>query len=305
MRRSDEGRLGHLRVVLVGTGTGVGKTHVACALLAWCSTRAEVVGLKPIETGIAVVGAAQSGGPRGGRDTRLSERPPDGRRLRAIEASDQERLNEAARMFHVKQRASGGRRAGPARRGHAAPMFHVKHPGGRGHEPALTRSGPLTSLYAFHEPVSPHLAAREAGARIDIGLIERWVGDHEAPITLIETAGGLFSPLGCGATNFDLARALRPDAVLLVAPDRLGVLHDVTTTLALAAARGGLPLGVVLSAPAKKDASTGRNEAEMIALGIARPIARFPRTHANAPTSAEQAARVMAWIPHAATRALR
>jgi len=43
-------------VVVTGTGTGVGKTHVARALLAAWGKRRRVVGYKPIETGI-VAGA--------------------------------------------------------------------------------------------------------------------------------------------------------------------------------------------------------------------------------------------------------
>jgi dethiobiotin synthetase len=127
-------------------------------------------------------------------------------------------------------------------------------------------------------------------------MVERWVSEHEAPITVIETAGGLFSPLGHGATNFELMQALRPDAVILVAPDRLGVLHDLTTTLSLAASRGGPPLGVVLSAPARRDASTGSNATEMAALGIAYPLALFPRAPIQSAATADAAQRVIAWV---------
>jgi dethiobiotin synthetase len=154
---------------------------------------------------------------------------------------------------------------------------------------------PQASLYSFPEPVSPHLAARDAGVRIDLGLIERWVAEHEAPVTIVETAGGLFSPLGHTSTNFELAWALRPDGVLLVAPDRLGVLHDLTTTLALVAARGGLPIGVVLSAPAAPDASTGRNSHEIEALGLGAAIATFPRRPTGHPATVAAARTVIAW----------
>jgi dethiobiotin synthetase len=126
-------------------------------------------------------------------------------------------------------------------------------------------------------------------------LVERWVAEHEAPITIVETAGGLFSPLGHTSTNFELTRALRPDGVLLVAPDRLGVLHDLTTTLALAAARGDLPIGIVLSAPAAPDASTGRNDHEIVALGIGAAITTFPRRPTDHPATVAAAHAVMAW----------
>jgi len=241
-----------LRIALVGTGTGVGKTHVACALLSCWSRRAAAVGLKPVETGISPRGQARTAGVSSG-------------------ASDQERLIWAARMFHVKQRG------------------HDKR------QPNATEA-PLRSLYAFADPISPHLAARQAGVRIDLGVIERWVRAHASAVTIIETAGGLFSPLGYGATNLELAQTLRADAVILVALDRLGVLHELTTTLALAAARGGPPLGLVLSTPAKKDASTGRNATEIEALGIAHPIAVFPRASHQAVATVEAARRVITWI---------
>jgi dethiobiotin synthetase len=280
-----------LRVVLVGTGTGVGKTHVACALLAeWAGSR-RVVGLKPIETGIIV-----------------------GRRRRGAEQSDQGRLTASAQMFHVK-RAGGARalergvseaairsRLGEPRSFHVKQRVGVRPPiSGRPRSlrapiARVSAPHPQASLYTFPEPVSPHLAARDAAVRIDLGVIERWVEDHEAPVTLIETAGGLFSPLGHASTNFELTRAMHPDAVVLVAPDRLGVLHELTTTLALSAARGGLPIGVVLSAPEVPDASTGRNGAELEALGIAAPIATFPRRAMRHPATTNASRTVIAWI---------
>jgi dethiobiotin synthetase len=162
--------------------------------------------------------------------------------------------------------------------------------------PRVDGQGPRQPLYAFESPISPHLAAREKGTRIDVGEIERWVAGHEASITLIETAGALFSPLGHGLTNFDLMQSLRPDAAILVAPDRLGVLHELTTTLALAAARGGPEFAIVLSAPALADTSTGRNAREVAALGIGRVIAEFQRAPVRAARSGEAAERVIEWI---------
>jgi len=182
-------------------------------------------------------------------------------------------------------------------------MFHVKQSDqGRRNQQSdqrrrkIDHEHPLQSLFAFPEPISPHLAARKVGTRIDLGAIERWVKTHEAPITVVETAGGLFSPLGHGVTNFELIQTLQPDAVILVALDRLGVLHELTTTLALAAARGGSSVGVVLSTPSKKDASTGRNAPEIALLGIARPIAVFPRAGAHAPATEDAARQVIGWV---------
>jgi len=193
------------RLVLLGTGTGVGKTYVGATLVsAWRARGSAAWGLKPIESGIAP-GAA---------------------------ASDAELL-----------------RAGDARLV-------------SGHYRALP------------EALSPHLAAAHAGQTLSIAEAADWVREAEtrqcalhdnAPhaMSLIETAGGAFTPLSASATCADLAEALRPAQVLLVAPDALGVLHDVTATLL---ALRGLGCGVdfvLLSGARAVDDSTGTNAAEL------------------------------------------
>lgn len=196
-----------LRVVVVGVGTEIGKTHVAVALVEAAARRGvPVAGLKPVESG---VGAG----------------PTDAKRLAA------------------------------------ASLFHVKQP-----------------PYAFPEPVSPHLAAERAGQRIALPRIRRWVDAHPAELVVVETAGALLSPLGRRLTNLDLAVSLQPDRVILIASDRLGVLHDVRATLApLRAALPETPVHLVLSAPRRADASTGTNAGELRRLQIAPAEHVFPR----------------------------
>ncbi|HKQ68384.1 MAG TPA: dethiobiotin synthase, partial [Polyangiaceae bacterium] len=143
-----------IRIVLVGTGTGVGKTHVGVAVLhAFAARGISAVGLKPIETGL----------------------PSDDRRDRGT--PDCEELSRA---------------------GVSKGTFHVKPP-----------------RYGFADPVSPHLAAARSGERIDLGEVRRWVMSNSGEVTLVETAGGLFTPLGPGSTNLDIALALAPAHVLL------------------------------------------------------------------------------------------
>lgn len=222
-------------VVVVGTGTGVGKTHVSCALLAAATAAGRTcVGLKPIETGI---GAAPT---------------------------DADRLRVHGQLFHVKQ------------------------------EPP----------YRFAPAVSPHRAAREAGVEIRPDVIRDYVvamrpSDGAA---LVETAGGLFSPLGRGLTNFDVVLALEPCRVVLVAGDRLGVLHEVAATLGLAEARGRRPDVVVLSAPEVADGSSGTNAAELGWLGLGDVTAVFPRGAPNDPASYEAAERVWAALARSGRR---
>lgn len=187
-----------MRVVILGTGTNVGKTFVTARLAGALASRCRVLALKPIESGVD-----------------------------------------------------------PSTPGDAHAIA-----GAAGHEPAL-------SPWRFARPISPHLAARETNASISIAEVCDWVaqqeGAHPADITLIESAGGAFSPLAPGVTNADLAAALDPARWLLVAPDSLGVLHDVTATLR---ALPRAPDAVVLSSARPSDASTGSNAAELRALGI-------------------------------------
>lgn len=213
------------RVIVLGSGTGVGKTRVSAALLR--ELRAEglaCMGLKPIETGIETIAGLAGAG------------------------SDAHLL------------ATSGSLAA------AAP-----HP-----------------FYALAEPISPHLAARRTGAQIQISAVRAWIEKTESDVTthalphnaiwrIIETAGGVFSPLAPGATNFDLAMELEPAIWVLVASDSLGVLHDLTATMLAMRARGRTPDHVVLSVAREPDASTGSNAAELRLLGITNPAAVLER----------------------------
>lgn len=212
------------RWVVLGTGTGVGKTFVSVGLVsAYAARGVEVAGLKPVETGVGVSGLT----------------------------------SDAARL----ERAS----------------FHVKHPTPH-------------PLYAFRDPVTPSLAARREGKAIELAGVATWLrtlapvqeagcrapATRAAPAEIIETAGGVFSPLGPGQTNFTLAQLLEPAVWLLVAPDRLGVLHELASTLTAMESRGRQPDWIVLSAPQRPDASTGHNAAELREMGIFLPILQLP-----------------------------
>jgi dethiobiotin synthetase len=208
-----------LRVVILGTGTSVGKTWVGAVLLREFARRGlRVVGLKPIESGV----------------------------------TDQSATDAAAL-------------------GNAGSMR------------------PLPPPFRFEEPVSPHLAARHAGTLVDLAQTLTYVQAHEtsshagAPdVVVVETAGGLFSPLSESLVNWDLASALDPARWVLVAADALGVLHDVTATLEAARARGRAPDEVLLSAARTPDASTGTNAAELVRLGLARrPFSCAPNDSAG------------------------
>jgi dethiobiotin synthetase len=213
-----------MRIVVLGCGTGVGKTRVSVALLRGLVARGQnALGLKPVETGFTLdsVGVA---------------------------------ISDASALM----------KAGSHRPSNWLPAFN------------------------FAAAVSPHLAARNRGTTIDLRRVSEWVSEnelgmapsissHSANWTVVETAGGVFSPLSPTEVNFDLAVALEPATWVLVAADALGVLHDVSATLQAMRARGRVPDHVVLSGARDADASTGSNATELAGLGICQVTAVLAR----------------------------
>ena len=97
----------------------------------------------------------------------------------------------------------------------------------------------LDNPVRLREPVSPHLAARLDGVRIDIDYI---VICHQqllalADAVVVEGAGGFLVPLSDGLTGADLAVALGLPVVLVVGL-RLGCLNHALLTAEAIAARG-------------------------------------------------------------------
>jgi len=123
----------------------------------------------------------------------------------------------------------------------------------------------FTPPYLLADPVSPHLAARGEGRTIDLAVVAEWLRPIRtaADAVVLELPGGLFSPLTDTLTNADLVLELRPTRVVLVAPDRLGVLHDVIATTRAARVQGIAVDGILLSSPAHPDTSTGTNAVEL------------------------------------------
>lgn len=146
--------------------------------------------------------------------------------------------------------------------------FHVKHF--------------LELAYGLEAPVSPHLAARLEGVTIDVAEVVRRACDlrRRADVVVVELPGGLFTPLTPRHLNVDLARALDPTSLLLVAANRLGVLHDALSATRAAAAAGLALTAIVLSpaalSPSAVDASLTSNAAELQAF-VATDVVDLPR----------------------------
>lgn len=197
-------------IVVTGTGTNIGKTHLACALTRrWAAKGARVAGIKPIESGTE--------GPLG----------PDSLALRA----------------------------------HST--FHVKHP----------------PPYVLRAPLAPARAADEEGAEVDIDRVLNWVNAirSEADGVIVELPGGLFSPVKPGWTNAELLIALKPDATVLVAANRLGALHDCTAAVRAAKAQNIVFSCICLVEEAIADLSTGYNAEDLCDIDNLLPVGEIPR----------------------------
>ncbi|MFO1316050.1 MAG: dethiobiotin synthase [Burkholderiales bacterium] len=93
--------------------------------------------------------------------------------------------------------------------------------------------------YAFAPAIAPHVAARDAGAAIDVGAI---AAAHArlaaaADVVVVEGAGGVRVPLGPDRDMLDIARRLDLP-VLLVVGVRLGCLNHALLSADAVAARG-------------------------------------------------------------------
>ncbi len=119
-------------------------------------------------------------------------------------------------------------------------------------------------------PAAPSVAARREGRAFDLDAVRLAraalvVGAPHA--LLIEGAGGLLVPYAPGLTGADLARALAPIAVLIVARAGLGTINHTALTV-FELQRRDLPIvGVVLNrVHAEVDASEADNPREIQSL---------------------------------------
>ena len=91
----------------------------------------------------------------------------------------------------------------------------------------------------FAAPLAPYLAAAAENASLDSAQLVRGIDAWQtSPVVLVEGAGGLFSPLTESLLNIDLIGPLQIDEVVLVAANRIGVAHQIISTVIAANARG-------------------------------------------------------------------
>ena len=97
----------------------------------------------------------------------------------------------------------------------------------------------LVNPFAFAPPIAPHIAAAEAGVRIDTGEIVEKANRlmAQAPHFIVEGAGGLCVPLNEDEDFADLAVALGLPVILVVGL-RLGCLNHALLTAEVMKRRG-------------------------------------------------------------------
>jgi dethiobiotin synthetase len=132
---------------------------------------------------------------------------------------------------------------------------------------------------AFAPAIAPHLAAREAGVRLDVEALQgpvQKILDKGADFTVVEGAGGWRVPLAGQAALSDLAVSLGLPVILVVGV-RLGCINHAVLT-AEAIARDGLTLaGWVANVV---DPKTSRLEENLATLAERLPapcLGRVPR----------------------------
>lgn len=216
-------------VIITGTGTNIGKTHLSVALThALRSLGLRAFAYKPIESG--------SDAPLG---------------------PDQCALLEASGV------ALGTPGVGPM--------------------PAKIPDAQPVPSYTFRAALSPHRAAKLDHDHVDMARVADTARRQKAlhDVTLIELPGGLFTPLDSERTNADLVRAIQMLTavhIVVVAPNRLGVLHDVLCIQSAALLCGTLPSHIALINQAIPDASSPTN-----ALDLTKRLSCTVHTIANAP----------------------
>jgi dethiobiotin synthetase len=85
--------------------------------------------------------------------------------------------------------------------------------------------------YAFAPAIAPHIAAREAGAEVDLGVLDRAYERlrMRSDILIVEGAGGWLAPLDATSSFADLAAHWQMDVILVVGL-RLGCLNHALLT---------------------------------------------------------------------------
>jgi dethiobiotin synthetase len=162
---------------------------------------------------------------------------------------------------------------------------------------------PQQALVRLRSPVVPALGAEREDVTIDLDTLVLQLEELAtgADVVLLEGTGGLLTPITWEWTVVELARDVGA-SVLVVVPDQSGAVNQAQLTLS-ALELSGLPLaGVVVTAPAAPDASTGTSAGALTRLSGLERVVSLPRLSDPA-AAAGALTPVLDWLEHPATSA--
>ncbi|HEY6515832.1 MAG TPA: dethiobiotin synthase [Steroidobacteraceae bacterium] len=135
----------------------------------------------------------------------------------------------------------------------------------------------VVNPYCFLPPISPHIAAREAGMVIDLTLLRSRFDSlaKAADCVIVEGAGGWLAPLGDAAVMADLPATLSLP-VLLVVGLRLGCLNHALLSRESLARRGAAFAGWIANGIDPHFERAAENLATLSAHLDGPPLARIP-----------------------------
>jgi len=125
--------------------------------------------------------------------------------------------------------------------------------------------------FYFREPLAPLVAARKHRRNIPLNRVLSLIRSHKRELIIIEGAGGLLTPLGEGFTILDIVHELGAK-LILVAPNKLGVINQALLTVRAAHCRAQL----VLMRQKIPDPSARFNCAILRELAATTPVFDFP-----------------------------
>ncbi|MBW4052792.1 MAG: dethiobiotin synthase [Proteobacteria bacterium] len=135
----------------------------------------------------------------------------------------------------------------------------------------------VVNPYCFAPPISPHIAAREAGIAIELALLRSRFATLAAAsdCVIVEGAGGWLAPISDTAAMADLAAALSLP-VLLVVGLRLGCLNHALLSRESLGTRGAAFAGWIANAIDPHFERAAENLATLTARLGQAPLAHVP-----------------------------
>lgn len=134
----------------------------------------------------------------------------------------------------------------------------------------------LMNPYRFLPPVSPHIAAREAGVTVSLDVIRANMQSlaAECDVLLVEGAGGWLAPLSDELSMADLARQLGLPVILVVGM-KLGCINHALLTAQAINASGAMLAGWVANRVVPQQLAYADNLATLQAK-LGQPLLELP-----------------------------